>query len=365
MPPDYRTRTQPAEERAFIERALTRVGVAEEDARTVAEVLLAADLRGIESHGIARLDYFYVRRIERGRIAARPTYRVLHESATSYALDAGNGLGHPAGALAMAAVIAKARETGIAFGTVVNSNHYGIAGWYAMRALPYDVIGISSTNSLHLAVPTFGRELLSGTNPFAFAIPAAEEPPFVLDFATTTVTRGKLEVYDRNERPLHDGWAVDRDGTPTNDAKLALHGGLLPLGGFGTENGGHKGYGLALLCEILTGVLGGGLFSHALDGPEGIDARAGITSHWFGAIALERVGDPATFKRDLDRELRTFKGSATAPGAERVYVAGEIEHENTLAHERDGVPIHPKTWAELDAMAERIGIPPLARFEFA
>lgn len=365
MPPDYRTRANAADERAFIESALDRVGASPEDARIVAEVLLAADLRGIESHGIARLDFFYVQRLESGRIVPRPEYRVLRESATTYALDAGNGLGHPAAHRAMDAVIAKARDTGIAFGNVVNSNHYGIAGYYAMRALPHDLIGISSTNSIHLAVPTFGRDLLSGTNPFAFAIPAAEEPPFVLDFATTTVTRGKLEVYERNERPLHDGWAVDVDGAPTNDAKRAIAGGLLPLGGFGTESGGHKGYGLALLCEILTGVLGGGLFSHALDGPEAVDARGGITSHWFGAIALDRAGDPASFKRDLDRELRFFKGSRTAPGAERVYVAGEIEHENTLAHERDGVPIHPKTWLELDAMAERIGIAPLARFESA
>jgi L-2-hydroxycarboxylate dehydrogenase (NAD+) len=357
------TRVREADERAYIERALTHIGVSAQHAREVADVLVAADVRGIESHGIARLRWFYVDRIRLGTINANPNYIVLKDTPTSYLLDADNGLGHPASIQAMRAAIEKARESGIAFSAVRNSNHYGIAAYYAMMALPEDMIGISSTDSAHFAVPTFGREKMQGTNPFAFAIPAGEEPAFVLDFATTTVTYGKLEVYERKGLKLKPGWAVDRDGKGTDDPTEArFHGALTPLGGIGTENGGHKGYGLGALSEILTGVLAGGLFGMDLSIPEGPKSRGGITSHWFGALRIDRMRDIAEFKADLDRELRQFKESAKAPGQERIYVAGEIEHETTLAYKRDGIPLVEKIWEDLDAMAAEIGIPKLARF---
>jgi LDH2 family malate/lactate/ureidoglycolate dehydrogenase len=356
-------RVDEAAEHAYIVLALTTVGVSESQARDVADVLVAADVRGIESHGIARLRWFYVDRIRLGTIAAAPVYTTVRETPTSTLIDAGNGLGHPVSILTMRKTIEKAKERGIAFGAVRNSNHYGIAGYYAMMALEHDMIGMSSTDSTHFAVPTFGRDKMQGTNPFAYAIPAGDEPAFVLDFATTTVTYGKLEVYERRGLKLKPGWAVDRNGAGTDDPTEArFHGALTPLGGIGTEHGGHKGYGLGALSEILCGVLAGGLFGTDLSLPEGPEQRGGITAHWFGALRIEAMRDIADFKRDMDRELRMFKDSAKAPGCERIYVAGEIEHEKTIEYRRDGIPLVEKVWSDLDAMAAEIGIPKLERF---
>jgi L-2-hydroxycarboxylate dehydrogenase (NAD+) len=355
-------RVREHELQAFVERALTSVGVDEPQARIAGDVLVAADRRGIESHGVARLRWFYVDRIRNGRIAARPRYATVRETETSLLLDAGNGLGHPASYHAMTLAIEKARASGIAFAAVRNSNHYGIAGYYAMMALEHDMIGICTTDSAHFAVPTFGRTKMQGTNPFAFAVPAGEEPPFVLDFATTTVTYGKLEVYERKGLTLKPGWAVDEHGDPTGDPGVRHTGGsLLPLGGFGTDNGGHKGYGLGALAELLTGVLAAGWFGSALTLHESPDAPSGITSHFFGAIRIDALRDLAEFKRAMDRELRAFKSSAPAPGQDRVYVAGEIEHENELAFRRDGIPLIGPVIDDLDALAAELGIAPVSR----
>jgi L-2-hydroxycarboxylate dehydrogenase (NAD+) len=347
---------------AFVERALTAVGVDDEQAHIVGDVLVAADRRGIESHGVARLRWFYVDRIRNGRIAARPAYTTVRETDTSLLLDAGNGLGHPASHHAMTRAIEKAHASGLAFAAVRNSNHYGIAGYYAMMALEHDMIGICSTDSAHLAVPTFGRTMMQGTNPFAFAIPAGDEPAFVLDFATTTVTYGKLEVYERKGLKLRPGWAVDNEGNSTDDPAVRHGGGsLLPLGGFGTENGGHKGYGLGALSEILTGVLAAGWFGNALTIAESPTAPSGITSHFFGAISVAHMRDVAEFKSALDRELRAFKDSAPVPGRDRVYVAGEIEHENEIASRRDGVSLIMPVIDDLDRLAADLGIEPPRR----
>ena len=258
----------------------------------------------------------------------------------------------------MERVLEKAATTGAAFGAVRNSNHYGIAGYYAMMALEHDMIGICTTDSAHFAVPTFGRTPMQGTNPFAFAIPAGNEPAFVLDFATTTVTYGKLEVYERKGLKLKPGWAVDGEGKPSGDPAVRHGGGsLLPLGGFGTENGGHKGYGLGALSEMLSGVLAAGWFGAALTIGESPTAPSGITSHFFGAIRIDALRDADEFKRDMDRELRAFKDSTPAPGQDRIYVAGEIEYEKTLEARRNGVPVHVKVWDGLEKLAGELGIP--------
>jgi LDH2 family malate/lactate/ureidoglycolate dehydrogenase len=355
-------RAHEAAEHDFIVRALRAVDVSESDANDVADVLVAADLRGVESHGIARLDMFYVLRIEAGVVNARPQYTALSDRRTQFALDAGNGLGHPAGIFAMRKAIEKARENGVAFATVRNSNHYGIAAYYAMMALEHELIGLSMTNSTHLAVPTFGRQKTQGTNPIAVAIPAGEHAPYVLDMATTGVTFGRLEVSERKGKQLKPGWAVDAEGRETLDSTTAMtKGALLPLGGYGTDNGGHKGYGLGALVEILCGVLSGGLFGTSL----GLDERGlhgGTVSHFFGAFRIDALRDGDSFRRDLDRELRAFEESAAAPGAERVVTAGEPERAFTERYRREGVPIDPKVWDGIDAMAERLNIDKLERF---
>jgi LDH2 family malate/lactate/ureidoglycolate dehydrogenase len=340
----------------FVSAVLTKVGVTAEDAAIVADVLVTADLRGIESHGVARLESYYVSRLRAGQMAPTPVVKADRETATSIVMDAGNGLGHPTGKRTMEAVIAKAKETGAAFGAVHNSNHFGIAGYYAMMALDHDLIGIASTNSVRYGAPTYGRDILLGTNPWAYAIPAKDEPAFVLDFATTTVPRGKLEVYNRKEKQLNPGWAIDADGHETLDPQTALTGALLPLGGFGVDGGGHKGYGLGLLVDIMCGVLSGGAFGSDTplpsDGPQ-----PGKISHFFGAFRIDGFRDVAAFRADMDRELRTFKDSRKVPGQDRIYVAGEIEYEKTLYNREHGVPVHVKVWDGLEKLAGELDIP--------
>ncbi len=352
---EYRLSTE-AKLKDFVTLTLTKVGVAKPDAETVADVLVAADLRGVESHGVARLETYYVSRIRGGTLNPTPTVTVARESATSLVLDAGNGLGHPAGKRAMLAVIEKAKQNGAAFAAVKNSNHFGIAGYYAMLALDSDLIGIASTNSVRYGAPTYGKDIMLGTNPWAYAIPAAREPAFVLDFATTTVPRGKLEVYQRKEKQLNPGWAIGPDGEQTLSPAEALKGALLPLGGLGVDNGGHKGYGLGLLVDIMCAVLSGGAFGNDLPLPSS-GAVPGKISHFFGAIDIAGFRDVAAFKRDMDAELRAFKDSQRAPGCERIYVAGEIEHEKTLAHRENGVPVHVKVWNGLEKLASELNIP--------
>ena len=352
---EYRLSTE-EKLKGFVADVLTELGVDRSDAQTVGDVLVAADLRGVESHGVARLESYYVNRIRSGKLEARPNVTVARETPSSILLDAGNGLGHPAGKRAMLAVIEKAKQNGSAFGAVRNSNHFGIAGYYAMLALEHDLIGIASTNSVRYGAPTFGKSIMLGTNPFAYAIPAAEEPDFVFDFATTTVPRGKLEVYQRKNKPLNQGWAIDAAGNPTTDPAEALKGALLPLGGFGIDNGGHKGFGLGLLVDILCGVLSGGAFGNSLPLPNS-GPEPGKISHFFGAFRIDGFRDVEAFKRDIDVELRAFKNSEKVPGQERIYVAGEIEHEKTLFNRQNGVPVHVKVWSGLEKLATDLGLP--------
>jgi L-2-hydroxycarboxylate dehydrogenase (NAD+) len=352
---EYRLSTE-AGLKNFIRAILTKVEIDPADAAIVADVLVESDLRGIESHGVARLESYYVSRLRKGQIAARPAIETIRETGTSILVDAGNGLGHPVAKRTMAKVIAKAQEHGAAFGAVRNSNHYGIAGYYAMMALEHDLVGMASTNTVRYGAPTYGRDMMLGTNPFAYAVPTAQEPAFVLDFATTTVPRGKIEVYGRKNKPLNPGWAIDEHGHETLDPQVAMTGALLPLGGFGVDNGGHKGYGLGLLADIFCGVLSGGVFGKALplpsDGPV-----PGAISHWFAAFRVDGFRDVADFKRDMDIELRGFKDSAKSPGQDRIYVAGEIEFEKTVAHRKNGVPVHVKVWAGLEKLADELGVP--------
>ena len=352
---EYRLATEPGL-RTFVTTVLEKVGVPAQDAATVADVLIAADLRGVESHGVARLESYYVSRIRAGQLDPHPELKTVRETPASVLTDAGNGLGHPAGKKTMERVLDKAAQTGAAFGAVRNSNHFGIAGYYAMLALDRDMIGIASTNSVRYGAPTFGRDVLLGTNPLAFAIPAKNEPAFVLDFATTTVPKGKLEVYNRKGKQLNPGWAIDANGHETLDPQVALKGALLPLGGYGVDNGGHKGYGLGLLVDILCGVLSGGAFGNDLPSPTD-GPLPGKISHFFAAFKIDGFRDPEQFKADMDTELRAFKDSAKAPGHDRIYVAGEIEHEKTLYNREHGVPVHVKVWDGLQKLAGDLGVP--------
>jgi len=356
-----RKRYDVAELTAFVTHALASTGVRGEDAALAATVLVASDVRGIESHGVARLERYYVDRIRDGVIDPRGDARVLRETPTTLSVDANNGLGHPVSVRTMRRTIEKARETGAAFATVCRSNHFGIAGYYAMLALEADCIGIASTNAGRLAAPSDGRELMLGTNPFAYALPAAEGDSFVLDMATTTVALGKLEIAKRLGKPLLPGWAIDANGRPTTDPDAGLGGALLPLGGFGSDNGGHKGFGLGLLAQILCATLGGGTLVSEM--PSRFETlNPSITSHFFGAIRIDAFRDPADFKRDLASLLQQMRASAPAPGFDRVYTAGEPEALRTAEHLREGIGLDPVVVESLKRTAEKLGIdPPLER----
>ncbi|HUW97153.1 MAG TPA: Ldh family oxidoreductase, partial [Anaerolineae bacterium] len=251
----------------FVAGVLAKMGVPVEDAVVSADVLVSADLRGIDSHGVAR-SRRYVQGLRDGVMVAGADIRVVHETPVTALLDGGAGLGQVVGVKAMRLAIHKAQQVGAGFVAVRNSNHYGIAGYYSMMALEEGLIGISMTNAATLVVPTFGKDAVLGTNPMSIAVPAGKERPFVLDMATSVITRGKLEEYERHEDPLPQGWATDSSGVPTADAHEVLHnlkdrlgGGILPLGGAGEQMGGHKGYGLALLVDILCGVLPGAAYA--------------------------------------------------------------------------------------------------------
>jgi len=343
----------------FCRQVFEQLGLAAEDARIATDVLVAADVRGIPSHGVARL-WRYVNGLTTGMMLADAQVETVVDTPTSLVIDAHGAMGAPTSYRAMESLIHKARTHGSAFGCVKDSNHFGIAGYYAMLALDAEMIGIAMTNTAALGVPTFGRQAMYGTNPLAFAAPADQEGAFVLDMATTVVTRGKVEVYDRLGKELPLGWAVDNTGAPARDAGALLDdfremrgGGILPLGGMGEQFGGHKGYGLAVMVDILCGVLCGAGFGLGL---ADTSASSGRVSHFFGALKIDRFRDPAEFRQDMDRMLRDLRECPRAEGAERVYFAGLKEMQREAAVSRNGVPMLRKTYDQLCEIGVKYGV---------
>lgn len=360
---DEGMRVNPDLLKAFCVKLFEKLEVPIEDAEITADNLIAADLRGISSHGVARLRR-YVSGLEKGSMLARPDVQILNETPATALVDGGDGLGQPVSRRSMRMAIAKAKQVGAGFVTVRNSNHYGIAGYYSMMALEHDMIGFSMTNSAVLVVPTFGRNAMLGTNPISVAAPAGSERPFVLDMATSTVPRGKLEVYNRLEKPLPLGWATDEYGEPTSEAARVLDnfvklagGGLLPLGGAGELFGGHKGFGLALLVDILAGVLpGAGYANNIYLKDEQGKPRPANVGHFFGALRVDAFRPLDEFKASMDDIIHRLKNSPTAINQERIYIHGEKEYEMTEERERNGVLVHPKVVADLQAMASEFGV---------
>ena len=349
--------------REFCAQAFEKMDVPPDDAVVTADVLVAANLRGINSHGVARLKR-YVDGLRDGVMLARPNIETVHQTAGTALIDGGAGLGQPVGARGMKLAIKKAQETGVGFVAVRNSNHYGIAGYYSMMALEQEMIGISMTNAAVLVVPTFGKDAVLGTNPISVAVPTGREQLFVLDMATSVVTRGKLEEYDRQEKPLPLSWATDERGVPTADAARVLKnllaragGGILPLGGAREEDGGHKGYGLAFLVDILCGVLPDAGYANTIypKTPEGKPLPANV-GHFFGAIRVDAFRPLDEFKVTMDDVIRRLKDSAKAEGAERIYIHGEKEFEEEDRRRRGGIPLHPKTVATMQQIARELGV---------
>jgi len=350
--------------KGFVARVFATLGVPVEDARVTADVLVAANLRGIDSHGVARTRR-YVQGLRAGVMLARPDIQVVHQTPVTALLDGGAGLGQVAGVKATKLAIEKASKAGLGFVAVRNSNHYGIAGYYAMMALKEDLIGVSMTNAATLVVPTFGKDAVLGTNPISIAVPTGEERPFVLDMATSVVTRGKLEEHERLEKPLLQGWATDSRGLSTDDAGGVLRnlqdrlgGGILPLGGVGEELGGHKGYGLALLVDILCGVLpGAGYGSQVYPRDVAGKPLPANIGHFFGALRVDAFRPLEDFKAAMDDIIQILRSSAKAEGQERIFIHGEKEFEMAEERMREGIPLHPKVVTDLREMGEELAIP--------
>lgn len=346
--------------RSWVASVFRTLGVNERDAQITAENLVTADLRGVESHGVARL-WRYTGRIKAGLILPYAEPSVVHETPSTALVDAGNGLGQPASRWAMELAIRKAAETGHGSVAVRDSNHYGIAGYYAMMALPHDMIGVSYTNASPLLVPTYGSLAMTGTNPIAVAVPTDREPAWVLDMATTVVPLGKLEVYRRKGLPIPVGWAVDEMGQPTEDAGRVMEalaarvgGGIMPLGG-PPILGGYKGYNLSTMVDIYSGVLSGSNWGPKVDAKVNGKPAPSRTGHFFSATRIDGFRPVEEFKREMDEYLRTLKDSPKAEGESRIWVAGEKEWELQARYEREGVPLYYKVVDSLRAIGEEIG----------
>lgn len=343
---------------SFCEHILTSLKVPPADAAVVTEVLVLADLRGVESHGVARLGR-YVNGLKKGFMKPTDHGTIMRETKATALIDGGQSLGQVAGRKGMELAIRKAKDTAVGVVTVRNSNHYGIAGYYSLMALEHDLIGMSLTNAAPLVVPTFGSTAILGTNPISLTAPADKEKPFVLDMATATVPRGKLEVYNRQGKPIPHGWAVDETGRSTTDASSVLKalanrlgGGLLPLGGEGEEMGGHKGYGLALMVDVLSGVLSGAATGLRVYGDE---ARPDV-GHFFLCIDPAAFRPLDEFKRDMDRLARELKDSPKAHGQPRIYVHGEKSFARMEKYRKEGVPLGPKVVEDLKNIGAELGV---------
>jgi len=336
------------------------MGCSNEDATLATSVLLSADLRGIDSHGIARL-VGYVRLWEVGRINSTPNIHIVHETPSTAVVDGDRGLGLVVAPRAMQIAIDKAKQVGTGWVSVKNSNHFGIAGYHAMMALSQDMIGMAMTNASALVAPTYSAEKLLGTNPIAVAVPAGKEAPFVADFATTTAANGKLEIAQRKNEPIPKGWAQDATGHTTTDASILKKGGaLLPLGSE-KEQGSHKGYALGSIVDIFSGVLSGASFGPwappfpaYVPMPENMPGEG--LGHFLGAMRIDAFRPAEDFKNNMDQWLTRFRTAQPVEGQSQVYVAGDIERAMEGARMKNGIPLVAEVVKDLNELATKLSI---------
>lgn len=346
--------------RAFIVATLRAMKMSAGAAEITADLMVRTDLRGVDSHGIGMLPRYH-ELWQTGFISMDAEPTVVRDDMATGLLDGQKGLGHYVSTLAMRRCIDKARTYGVGVVAVRNSGHYGAAGNYSMMALEHDMIGLSVTNAPSVAmVPTFGRAAKLGTNPISFAAPAGRHAPFVLDMATTTVAIGKLAVASRWKKPIPAGWALDDQGALTTDPVVALkHRLLSPLGGT-RELGGHKGYGLGVMVDILSGVLSGAVYGDLFWRSDMRERQHLNVGHCFAVIDPARFRPLDEFKHDMDDMFESLKATPRADGQERIYVAGEPEAECERARRRDGIPLAPVLVAQSNDMARALGVDALA-----
>ena len=330
---------------AFAASAFAKTGVARDDAEKAARLLIESDLAGSDGHGIFRLAQ-YANGLKSGRIAASAEIRVLDDGPATAHLDGGNALGHLVMARATEIAIAKAKTQGAGWVGVRGSNHAGAASIWASQMLPHDMIGIYlAVGSNSFMAPWGGFERLLGTNPIAFAVPGLEEPPVVLDMATSIAANGKIQMAQQRGDAMPEGWVIDREGNPITDPNRAGEGVLLPIGDY-------KGYGLSLMIGLIGATLNGGQFGRDVAD----QTLASNTGQAVLALSISRFGDPTQFKRRVDQVVRDIRGSGRLPGVEEIRLPGERSHAVRSERLRDGVPIPPGLRAALDKFADGLGM---------
>jgi len=340
----------------FCMDAFVKFGFNKDEARIITDVLLLSDLYGIESHGMQRLVRYH-KGIEKGLIKIDAKPEIVHETPVSAVIDAHDSMGQLVSHQAMSLAIEKAKKTGMAIVSVRNSNHFGIAGYYAKMACDQGLMGMAMTNSEAIMVPTFARMAMIGSNPIAVSLPA-DPYPFFFDASTTVVTRGKLEVYNKMEKPLPEGWALNKDGHPSSDAKDVLKnivakngGGIMPLGGNGETLGSHKGYGYGMLCEIFCSVFSQGTPSSHVN----VGGKSG-TCHGFMAVDPNVFGDAEAIKAHFSAYLQELRDAPKADGQTRIYTHGEKEVAAYSDRMANGIDVNINTVAEMADMAKYLGM---------
>ncbi len=347
----------------FMTAVFVKLGLPEEDARLCSDVLMQSDKWGIESHGCNRFKPIYVDRIRKGILNPITKIDVLKETPTTAVLDANDGMGMVASKKAMDMCIEKAHKYGMGMVAVRNSSHYGIAGYWANLAAKENMIGITGTNARPSIAPTFGVENMMGTNPLTFAMPTDEEFPFLLDCATSIIQNGKIEYYARIGKDTPAGMVIGRDGSTLTDSAQILkdlrsgNAALAPLGGIGETLAGYKGYGYAAVVEILSAALQSGIFLKDLDGKdENGSLRPYHLGHFFIAIDTDAFMGAEAFKKTAGNILRNLRNSQKAPGQERIYTAGEKEHDVWMYRKDKGVPVTEAVQKEFIQLRDELGL---------
>ena len=347
--------------REFCARMFVHFDVPRKDAEQAADVLAAADLRGVDSHGVARLRCYF-ELLSEGLINPKPKIKILRSTPSTACVDGDNGLGLVVGPQANEMAMEMAAKAGSGWVSISNTNHFGIAGYYVLKALERDLIGWAMTNSTKLVTPLLGAERMLGTNPIAIAFPGKEEPPIVIDMATSATAYGKIEIARRRREPIPKGWAIDRDGRDTSDPNEMIAGGaMLPLGSE-RERGGHKGYALAMMVDILCCVLSGanwGPFAPPFALRQEIPKRSvgkGI-GHFVGAMRIDGFIDADEFKRQIDEYVRVFRATKPAPGTNGPLIPGDPEREAEVERRKNGVPLILPVIEELRDISQKTGIP--------
>ncbi|MBW6484806.1 MAG: Ldh family oxidoreductase [Syntrophobacterales bacterium] len=342
----------PAEKlRSWTQQVFEAIGVDRDEAALLTDSLIEANLRGVDTHGITRMLCVYVERIRRGVVNAKSKLVVVREKASTALIDCNNSIGQVGANLAMRMAIEKAGKTGVAFTAVSHSNHYGMAAYWAMKALPHGMIGFSSTNAPAAVAPTGGRKALFGTNPIAIAIPADKEMPMVMDLATTVVARGRIVLYAKQNKPLEPGWAFDDNGVPTTDPQVAMRGLLAPIGGY-------KGYGLMLAVDLLCGILTGSNYGPHFPGflADNMVDPTDVGSI-FAAVNVDSFMDLPEFTAAIDKSLQEIKDSPRADGVKRIYIPGEIEFDMKKERLAEGIPIPEQVVQDFLALGRELAIP--------